>query len=132
MQTEFALVCSKHCRVFKGSGRKFGRFPFFFCNDSRTLPWNEVWHNIYILVIHYISLIIHVVIQMTVAELRIKEWGNSLGVIIPKELVKQHALVKGGTLRVDILQKKPIDGFGMFRGLPKFVRDHDDREEFWQ
>ncbi|MBS3141980.1 hypothetical protein J4464_01165 [Candidatus Woesearchaeota archaeon] len=69
---------------------------------------------------------------MTVAELRIKEWGNSLGVIIPKELVKQHALVKGGTLRVDILQKKPIDGFGMFRGLPKFVRDHDDREEFWQ
>ncbi len=29
------------------------------------------------------------------------------------------------------MKKKTVDGFGLFKGGLKFVRDHDDREEFW-
>ncbi len=68
---------------------------------------------------------------MTMAEVQIKEWGNSLGVIIPKDIVKHTGLNKGDTIKVDIIKKKRIDGFGMFKGIGKFEEEKEPHGEFW-
>ena len=68
---------------------------------------------------------------MTTAEAKIKQWGNSLGIIIPKEVIRNEGLGAGDIIKIEIVKERKIDGFGMLKGAPSFVRDHDDREEFW-
>ena len=68
---------------------------------------------------------------MTMTEVRVKEWGNSLGIIIPKEIVRLAEITKGETIKIDIIKSKRIDGFGMFKGVGSFEREKDDREEYW-
>ncbi|MBU0615671.1 MAG: AbrB/MazE/SpoVT family DNA-binding domain-containing protein [Nanoarchaeota archaeon] len=68
---------------------------------------------------------------MTMAEVRVKEWGNSLGIVIPKELVKHVGLHKGDTIKVDIVSSKKIDGFGMFKGIGKYKEEEEPHKEFW-
>ena len=68
---------------------------------------------------------------MTMAEVKVKEWGNSLGVIIPKEIAKHIDLHKGDTIKVDIIKAKRIDGFGMLKGIGKFEEEKDMHREFW-
>jgi len=60
-------------------------------------------------------------------ETEVKTWGNSLGIIIPAEEVKKLKLKKGDRVRVEIIAKKRIDGFGMWKGekYEPFVRDPD-------
>ena len=67
---------------------------------------------------------------MTMAEVQVKEWGNSLGIIIPKEIVKHVDLHKGETIAVDIIKKKRMDGFGMLGGIGKFEEEKEPHEEF--
>jgi len=67
---------------------------------------------------------------MTMAEVKVKEWGNSLGIIIPKEIVRHVGLNKGETIKVDIIKEKRIDGFGMFKGVGSFKREKDEREDY--
>ena len=68
---------------------------------------------------------------MTMAEVKVKEWGNSLGLIIPREIVKHVDLHKGEIIKIDIIKSKKIDGFGMFKGAPSFKREKDHREDLW-
>ncbi len=63
-------------------------------------------------------------------EVELKQWGNSIGVIIPAEKLKELGLHKGDKIEVDILPKKRIDGFGMCKGGKPFVREHDFGREF--
>ena len=65
---------------------------------------------------------------MNVAEAKVKQWGNSLGFIIPKEVVKEEKLQEGDIVTFEISKERRIEGFGMLKGLPSFQRDHDDRE----
>jgi antitoxin component of MazEF toxin-antitoxin module len=60
-------------------------------------------------------------------EVELKEWGNSTGVILPSEKLKELGVKKGDRILLDI-QKKRIDGFGMCRGAKPFrrEREHDD------
>ena len=67
---------------------------------------------------------------MTMAEVRVKEWGNSYGVILPKDLVKHMEINKGDTIKIDIIKKRKIDGFGMLRGIGKFEEEEISHEEF--
>ena len=67
---------------------------------------------------------------MTMTEVQIKEWGNSLGVIIPKEIVKHVDLHKGETISIDIIKKKRMDGFGILKGIGKFEEEKEQHEEF--
>ena len=67
---------------------------------------------------------------MSMAEVKVKQWGNSIGVIIPNEVALHDGIEKGDTIKIDIMKEKKLDGFGLFKGLPKFTRDHDDHEEF--
>ena len=67
---------------------------------------------------------------MTMAEVRIKEWGNSLGVIIPKDVAKHVDLHKGDTVKIDIIKNKRIDGFGIFKGAGKYIEEEESHKEF--
>ncbi len=62
---------------------------------------------------------------------KIRQVGNSFGVLIPKEIVEQGKLKKGEKVRVAILKKDLAlldKAFGSMKGLPSFKRDRDDRE----
>lgn len=50
-----------------------------------------------------------------------KKWGSSLGIIIPKELVKEERLREGQEIRIDILSKKKTTGTDIF-GKLKFKK----------
>ena len=68
---------------------------------------------------------------MTMAEVKVKQWGNSLGLIIPNDIAKTEEIDKGDTIKVDILKEKRIDAFGMFKGIPSFKREKYEHEDLW-
>ena len=64
---------------------------------------------------------------MSVIETELKRWGNSYGIIIPKDVIREHGLKGGDTIKVDFMGKKKVDGFGLLPEIGRF-----DREEFWR
>ena len=59
---------------------------------------------------------------METIEVTTKKWGNSLGIIIPKDIVEKQHIKENGTLRVLIVPsaKKALhETFGMFKGKLK-------------
>ena len=50
-----------------------------------------------------------------------KKWGSSLGVIIPKEIVREERIQEGQEIRIDILTKKKTTGMDIF-GKLKFKK----------
>lgn len=66
-----------------------------------------------------------------ITESMVKEWGHSLGIIIPNEVVKKLDLKKGETLSVDLIRKQKIDAFGMFKHAKPFKREIDHRDKEW-
>ena len=68
---------------------------------------------------------------MTMEESKVKQWGNSLGLIIPKEIVKLEDINVGDTVKVEITKEKRIDAFGMFKGMPKFEEEKEEHGELW-
>ncbi len=67
---------------------------------------------------------------MTMAEVKVKGWGNSIGIVIPSEIAFHDGIEKGDTIKIDIMKEKKLDGFGLLKGLPSFFPEHDDHEEF--
>ena len=65
-------------------------------------------------------------------EVELKEWGNSIGVILPAEKLKELGLSKGDKIDVDIVKKKRINGFGIARNARPFEEEREPHEEFWQ
>jgi bifunctional DNA-binding transcriptional regulator/antitoxin component of YhaV-PrlF toxin-antitoxin module len=67
-----------------------------------------------------------------ITQSEVKRWGNSIGIIIPKEIAKAEGISAGDRISIEITKCKPLSGFGIWKGrsLPKFERDHDDHEEF--
>ncbi len=51
-------------------------------------------------------------------EIQTKKWGSSLGIIIPKEIVRKERIEEGQKIIVDILSKKTTVG-DMFRMVEK-------------
>lgn len=68
---------------------------------------------------------------MAMAEVMVKEWGNSLGIIIPRDIVNHIDLHRGETIKVDIIKSKRIDGFGMWKNAGKFEEEEIGHKEFW-
>lgn len=66
-------------------------------------------------------------------ETKTKKWGSSLGVIIPKEIVREERLREGENIRINILSKKKTTGADIF-GKLKFKKpiqvllDETDRD----
>ena len=67
---------------------------------------------------------------MTMAEVKIKQWGNSLGLIIPNEIVKLEELNTGDVIKIEIQKRGKIDGFGILKGKP-FFKEEKERDDFW-
>ena len=64
-------------------------------------------------------------------ETEVKAWGNSLGIILPAEKVRELRLRTGDKINVEILAKKRIDAFGIAKGKPPFEEElfeHEDIE----
>ena len=46
-----------------------------------------------------------------------KKWGNSLGLVIPKEIIRQEHIQEDSTLIVDIKRETPVkEIFGILKG----------------
>jgi len=68
---------------------------------------------------------------MTMTETKVKQWGNSLALIIPREIAKREELSAGDVVKVEISKEKRVDAFGMFKGLPKFKEEKEEHDELW-
>ena len=62
-------------------------------------------------------------------EVELKEWGNSIGIIIPIEELKKLGLEKGDKVEIELIKKEVMDGFGICKGSKPFKED-DEHEEF--
>jgi len=62
-------------------------------------------------------------------ELELKEWGNSIGVILPREKLRRLGLKNGDKIDIEIIKKR-IDGFGICNGN-SFEEEKEEHEEFW-
>ncbi len=61
----------------------------------------------------------------------LKKWGNSLGVVIPKEKVTELGLSEEDIIDIDILKKEKVSGFGLAKGKKPFVREEAEHEDLW-
>ncbi len=57
----------------------------------------------------------------------IREWGHSLGVILPMSKLKMLGLRKGDKVDIDIIGKTRIDGFGICKGAAPLDHDTDHK-----
>ncbi len=57
---------------------------------------------------------------------KVKKWGNSLGIVIPKETVNEENIEEGDELEVIMIKKTDVikETFGMLKG--KLKRNTDE------
>ena len=67
---------------------------------------------------------------LNMVEVELKEWGNSIGVILPSETLKDFGLHKGDKVELEIIAKKRRDGFGICKGAAPFKEEEDSHLEF--
>lgn len=65
-------------------------------------------------------------------EVELKEWGNSIGVILPAEKLKELGVRKGDKVDIDLVRKKAVDGFGICKGAESFKEEKEVHKEFWE
>ena len=63
-------------------------------------------------------------------EVELKEWGNSIGVILPVETLRKLGVDKGDKIEIEIAKKR-IDGFGICKGAKSFEEEKEPHKEFW-
>lgn len=64
---------------------------------------------------------------METKDIKVRKWGNSFGIIIPKDIVNKQNIKEGITVRINIQTKnktKSKDIFGILKG--EIGRDTDD------
>lgn len=62
-------------------------------------------------------------------ETEVKEWGNSLGIIIPVEKVRELKIKKGDKVSFEVIAKKRLDGFGIAKGARPFKKEPFEHED---
>jgi len=66
-------------------------------------------------------------LYMVRAQVKVKQWGNSLGVIIPKDVAQQEGIVANDTVHLSIHKKRTLQEFyGRGKGLHKSVQTIKD------
>ncbi len=58
-------------------------------------------------------------------EVELKEWGNSIGVIVPAEALKELGLRKGDKVEIQFVPKHGLSGFGICKGAKPFTEEKD-------
>ena len=69
--------------------------------------------------------------EAKMVEVELKEWGNSIGVVLPMDKIREMGLRKGDKIEIKIITKKRVDGFGISKGAEPFEEDKEEHEEFW-
>ncbi|MBI4918501.1 hypothetical protein HY837_01115 [archaeon] len=65
-------------------------------------------------------------------EVKIKKWGNSMGVILPKELVKEKKLKENQKILIQIVEKADLsDIFGSLKFKKSAQELKDEAREGW-
>ena len=64
-------------------------------------------------------------------EVELKRWGNSIGVILPLEKLKELNLREGDKAEIELVKKEHQDGFGLCKGAKPFDEDKESHTEFW-
>ena len=64
-------------------------------------------------------------------EVELKEWGNSVGVILPAERLKELGLHKGDKVDIEFIAKRKTDGFGICRGAKPFEEEKEPHKDLW-
>lgn len=62
--------------------------------------------------------------------MKVKKWGNSLGIIIPKKIVEKLGLSEEDIADIDIEKKERISGFGLCKGAPPYKEEKEIHEEW--
>lgn len=64
-------------------------------------------------------------------EVELKTWGNSIGLILPADLLRDLELQAGDCVDVEIISKNKIDGFGICKDAKPFQEDRESHKKFW-
>ena len=67
---------------------------------------------------------------MAMTEAKIRKWGNSLALIIPKEITRLEDLSEGDIVKMDVSKEKRVDAFGMLKGAPPFAKKDEADSDF--
>ena len=65
------------------------------------------------------------------ATVELKKWGNSLGIVIPKDKIDELSLSEHDLIDIDIMKKEKISGFGIAKARAPFERDYTEHEDKW-
>ncbi len=72
------------------------------------------------------------VIMMPMAvQAKVMQIGNSLGVILPAELIRSEKIHKGETVQVTVFKQRKIDlkkFMGITHGASSFEREHEESD----
>ena len=81
----------------------------------------------------YIVCIIKNYTMVIQTKTRIREWGNSFGIVIPREIIIKEGFSKGEQVVVSIDRKRNLrDFFGKGEGRIKDVqKEKDEARELW-
>ncbi len=66
-------------------------------------------------------------------EVKIKKWGNSMGVILPKELVREKKLKENQKILIQVVEKADLsDIFGTLKFKKSAQELKDEAREGWE
>ena len=85
-----------------------------YSEKKRERDINKYKHNVY-----------------TTMDAEIREWGNSWGILLPKKKLEEIGAKRGDIVKIEIIAKKKIDGFGIYKGAKPFKREEDEHEDLW-
>ena len=71
---------------------------------------------------------VKIVYNMSI-ETEVRKWGNSLGIVIPAENVREFNLQQGDMVAIQLVGKKRVNAFGIARGAKKFEEESFEHEE---
>ena len=83
----------------------------------------------------YIGYTLYNLIKMIEVQLMVKKWGNSLGMIIPAEIVQNRKLKEGSTIEILIPEHKKMNIADLFGSLKDAKIDaqkmKDESRKIW-
>ena len=68
---------------------------------------------------------------LNMVEVELKKWGNSIGIILPAEKLKELNLRGGDKAELNLIKKEYINGFGICKGSKSFKEDKEGHRTFW-
>ena len=55
----------------------------------------------------------------------VRKWGNSLGILLPKEVVDETEVSEDDIVDIHIIKKKKASGFSLCKGASPFIENDD-------